>query len=63
MGDRAENLRDAVVALGNTGVQVVRTSSVYETEPVDYVDQAWFLNMTIEAETEFAALDLLDALR
>jgi 2-amino-4-hydroxy-6-hydroxymethyldihydropteridine diphosphokinase len=63
MGDRAKNLRAAIAALGKTGVQVVRTSSVYETEPVDYLDQAWFLNMAIEAETELGALELLHALR
>ena len=63
VGDRAKNLRDAIAALGSTGVSVVRVSSVYETEPVDYLDQRWFLNCAVEAETELAALDLLHALR
>jgi 2-amino-4-hydroxy-6-hydroxymethyldihydropteridine diphosphokinase len=63
VGDRAKNLRDATAALENAGVRVVRRSSVYETEPVDYLYQAWFLNMAIEAETELPALDLLRALR
>jgi 2-amino-4-hydroxy-6-hydroxymethyldihydropteridine diphosphokinase len=63
VGDRARNLRDAMAALGRAGVQVVRVSSLYETEPVDYLDQAWFLNMAIEAETELGALELLRALR
>jgi len=62
VGDRAKNLRDAIAALEKTGVQVVRGSSLYETEPVDYLDQAWFLNMAIEAETELGALELLHAL-
>jgi 2-amino-4-hydroxy-6-hydroxymethyldihydropteridine diphosphokinase len=63
MGDRAKNLRAAIAALGRAGVQVVRFSSLYETEPVDYLDQAWFLNMALEAETELGALELLHALR
>ena len=63
LGDRAKNLQGAIAALGNAGVQVVRISSLYETEPVDYLDQPWFLNCTVEAETELAALDLLRALR
>jgi len=63
MGDRAKNLRDAVAALGETGVEVTRVSSVYETEPVDYLDQAWFLNIAIEAQTELSALKLVHALR
>lgn len=63
VGDRARNLQDAIAALGKAGVHVVRSSSVYETEPVDYLDQAWFLNMTVAAETDLAALDLLRTLR
>jgi 2-amino-4-hydroxy-6-hydroxymethyldihydropteridine diphosphokinase len=63
VGERAKNLRDAVAALGSAGIQVVRVSSVYETEPVDYSDQAWFLNMALEVETESGALELLRTLR
>jgi len=63
VGDRAKNLRDAIAALGSAGVRVVRVSSTYETEPVDYLDQPWFLNCALEAETETGALDLLHALR
>ena len=63
VGDRARNLRDAIRALETTGVHIVCVSSLYETEPVDYLDQAWFLNMAIEAETELGALELLRALR
>jgi 2-amino-4-hydroxy-6-hydroxymethyldihydropteridine diphosphokinase len=63
VGNRAKNLRDAIAALGKAGVQVVRVSSVYETQPVDYLDQDWFLNMAVEAETELAELNLLQALR
>jgi 2-amino-4-hydroxy-6-hydroxymethyldihydropteridine diphosphokinase len=63
VGDRPENLRGAIVALAKAGVEVLRVSSVYETQPVDYLDQAWFLNMALEAETELGALELLHALR
>jgi 2-amino-4-hydroxy-6-hydroxymethyldihydropteridine diphosphokinase len=63
VGDRAKNLSDAIAALEDTDVQVVRISCAYETEPVDYLDQPWFLNIAVKAETELAALDLLHALR
>lgn len=63
MGDRAKNLQDAIAALGKAGLDVIRVSSMYETEPVDYLEQAWFLNCAVEAETELAAADLLRALR
>ncbi|HXN53107.1 MAG TPA: 2-amino-4-hydroxy-6-hydroxymethyldihydropteridine diphosphokinase [Candidatus Acidoferrum sp.] len=63
LGDRAKNLQDAIAALAKAGAQVVRVSSMYETEPVDYLDQPWFLNCAVEAETELGPLELLQALR
>jgi 2-amino-4-hydroxy-6-hydroxymethyldihydropteridine diphosphokinase len=63
VGDRVKNLCDAIAALRSAGVQVVRISSLYETEPVDYLEQPWFLNCVGEAETELPALDLLHTLR
>jgi 2-amino-4-hydroxy-6-hydroxymethyldihydropteridine diphosphokinase len=63
VGDRARNLCDAIAALRSAGVQVMRISSQYEAEPVDYLDQPWFLNCAVEGETELAAPELLRAVR
>jgi 2-amino-4-hydroxy-6-hydroxymethyldihydropteridine diphosphokinase len=63
VGDRDENLKAAIAALPAAGVQVRRVSSFYETEPVDYLDQAWFLNCVVQAETELPPLELLRRLR
>src|SRR5260370_33696278 len=63
VGDREENLRAAIAALGDARVRVTRVSSFYETEPVGFLEQAWFLNCAVEGETEVAALELLQALR
>jgi 2-amino-4-hydroxy-6-hydroxymethyldihydropteridine diphosphokinase len=41
IGDRAANLRAAIAALPAAGVRVVQVSSIYETQPVDFLDQAW----------------------
>jgi 2-amino-4-hydroxy-6-hydroxymethyldihydropteridine diphosphokinase len=59
LGDREANLRAAIHALPAAGVKVARVSPVYETEPVDYTAQAWFLNLVVEAETELFPLQLL----
>jgi len=48
MGDRAGNLLLAVRGMMNTGLHVARLSSVYETQPVDVIDQPPFLNMVAE---------------
>ena len=63
MGDREKNLRDAIAELPGAGARVKRVSSLYETEPVDFTEQPWFLNCVVEAETELPALDLLRSLR
>src|SRR5258706_2649278 len=63
VGERKENLRAAIRALRDAGVRVTRVSSFYETEPVDFLEQAWFLNCAVEGETEVPALELLRALR
>ena len=63
IGDRADNLNAAIAALAGAGVRVRRVSSFYETEPVDYLEQAWFLNCVLEGETKFQPGELLRALR
>lgn len=63
LGDKAENLRAAISALRDVGVRVEKVSSFYETEPVDYLEQDWFLNCAIEGQTEISAEELLRALR
>jgi 2-amino-4-hydroxy-6-hydroxymethyldihydropteridine diphosphokinase len=63
IGNRRENLSAAIAALAGAGVHVRRVSKMYETEPVDYLQQAWFLNCVVEAETNVAAVELLRRLR
>ena len=59
VGDREGNLRKAVERLASLDVRVLRSSRIYETEPVDYKDQAWFLNQVVEAETALFPMQLL----
>jgi 2-amino-4-hydroxy-6-hydroxymethyldihydropteridine diphosphokinase len=63
VGEREANMRAAIAALGAAGVRVTRVSSFYETEPVDFLEQAWFLNCAVEGETDVPPLELLRALR
>jgi 2-amino-4-hydroxy-6-hydroxymethyldihydropteridine diphosphokinase len=50
VGDRENHLRDAIQRLETTG-RIVSVSSFYETEPVEFPDQAWFLNCVLALET------------
>lgn len=51
VGDREENLRVAIAKARQLG-EVVAVSSFYETEPVDFTAQPWFLNCAIAVRTE-----------
>jgi 2-amino-4-hydroxy-6-hydroxymethyldihydropteridine diphosphokinase len=62
VGDRRGHLQGAVEALPRRGVDVVASSSVYETEPVGEVtDQPDFLNACLCVETGLQPEQLLDA--
>jgi 2-amino-4-hydroxy-6-hydroxymethyldihydropteridine diphosphokinase len=63
IGDRAANLHAAIAALPEAGFRVQKVSSLYETEPVDYLKQDWFLNCVVEGESELPAGALLTKLR
>jgi 2-amino-4-hydroxy-6-hydroxymethyldihydropteridine diphosphokinase len=61
LGDREAALRFAIEALERAGdVRVLRSSSVYETDPVGGPEQPPYLNAVIEVETELAPHALLD---
>ncbi len=62
VGERRTNLESAVAALGEHGVEVRASSSVYETEPVGLVlDQPDFLNACLRVATGLDPEELLDA--
>jgi 2-amino-4-hydroxy-6-hydroxymethyldihydropteridine diphosphokinase len=48
LGDRAGYLLLALRGMLDAGLDVIRLSSIYETEPVDYENQPAFLNMVAE---------------
>jgi 2-amino-4-hydroxy-6-hydroxymethyldihydropteridine diphosphokinase len=54
IGDREANLRAALDRL-----QPTRVSPIYETEPVDYTNQSWFLNLAAEIQTDLFPRQLL----
>jgi 2-amino-4-hydroxy-6-hydroxymethyldihydropteridine diphosphokinase len=61
VGDRARQLRDAIARLRNAG-RIVSISSLYETEPVEFANQAWFLNCAVALNTTQTPEQLMAAL-
>jgi 2-amino-4-hydroxy-6-hydroxymethyldihydropteridine diphosphokinase len=51
IGDREANLRSAIEKLRGLG-EIVAVSALYETEPVEFTAQPWFLNGAIALRTD-----------
>ncbi len=62
VGDRSANLRDALARLAQLG-DVTQVSSFYETEPVDFAAQPWFLNCAVALSTDKMPRQFLAALQ
>jgi 2-amino-4-hydroxy-6-hydroxymethyldihydropteridine diphosphokinase len=63
LGDRQANLRHAVELLEAAGVRIVKRSSFYQTVAQDLRNQAWFLNLVLQVETNLFPLQLLHSLQ
>jgi 2-amino-4-hydroxy-6-hydroxymethyldihydropteridine diphosphokinase len=59
VGDRLSYLASARAALRERNT-IERVSSVYETEPVDVVNQPWFLNQVVMVQTSLTPFELLE---
>jgi len=61
IGNRERSLREAIQRLGSVG-QVHSISSFYETQPVGFTDQPWFLNCAVALETSASPTQLMQQL-
>ncbi len=62
LGDRKNNLQNAVEKIGEHIGKVVQCSSVYETEPWGFETKDQFLNMVVEVETKLKPSGVLGRL-
>ena len=58
VGDRVANLNSAIERLRTLG-EIEKVSAFYETEPVEFVNQPWFLNCVVMLDTEKMPKQLL----
>jgi 2-amino-4-hydroxy-6-hydroxymethyldihydropteridine diphosphokinase len=61
VGDREAQLQGALAKLATVG-RVVATSSLYETEPVEFTQQPWFLNCALALESDKTPQQLMAAI-
>jgi len=62
LGDRKQNLENAIAYIENEAGQVFAKSSVYETEAWGKTDQPGFLNQAIAVKSTLPPLELLKTL-
>ncbi len=60
IGDRRGQIAGGITELERSGVSVKVRSSVYETEPVGFEDQPWYLNQVIRGTTRLDPHGLLE---
>ncbi|PIU64744.1 MAG: 2-amino-4-hydroxy-6-hydroxymethyldihydropteridine diphosphokinase [Armatimonadetes bacterium CG07_land_8_20_14_0_80_40_9] len=64
LGKREENIKRALDLLRrDEDIKIVKTSSLYETEPVGSKAQGWFLNQVIKIETNLLPQNLLKVIK
>jgi 2-amino-4-hydroxy-6-hydroxymethyldihydropteridine diphosphokinase len=59
LGDREQMLQSALDRLQAPDLSIKRISAVYETEPVGFKEQRFFLNLVVEAETDLFPMMIL----
>jgi 2-amino-4-hydroxy-6-hydroxymethyldihydropteridine diphosphokinase len=59
LGNRVAHIEKALERLAANGVKVGRVSSYYETQPLDFRPQSWFVNCVAEVESDLMPLQLL----
>lgn len=63
IGDRIDIIKKSLEIINNTpDIKVKKISSFYETEPMEYKNQDWFVNAVAEIDTELSPEELLDEL-
>lgn len=64
IGNKLENCKKGVDALIRSDSVTLKTQSpCYKTDPVDYLNQDWFINYVIKIETSIDPFELLNRLK
>ncbi len=64
LGDRKSTIRSAIQEIANNcDIDIIRISSLYETEPVGISSQPWFLNLSLLISTTLFPSNLLQLIK
>jgi 2-amino-4-hydroxy-6-hydroxymethyldihydropteridine diphosphokinase len=64
IGDKLSNCKKGVISLAERqNTKIKKWSRFYQTEPVDYKDQDWFINGVVKIETDIDAFQLIKEIK
>ncbi|MFV9646081.1 MAG: 2-amino-4-hydroxy-6-hydroxymethyldihydropteridine diphosphokinase [Desulfobacterales bacterium] len=64
IGNRLDNCKNSLTSLAESKTSIIKSRSpFYMTEPVDYINQDWFVNLVVKIETGLDPFRLLDKLK
>jgi len=63
LGNKLENCRQGLQSLTESGTCLTAQSHIYQTEPVDYTDQDWFINYAVKIETDLDPFQLMERIQ
>ena len=64
IGEKHLNCQNGISAIEDTGLSEIKdVSKFYRTEPVDYLEQDWFINAAVKIETRLDPFQLLNELQ
>lgn len=63
LNNRERNIEEALDLLEGQGLRKIQVSSLYETQPVEFQPQPWFLNLVVEVEAELEPESLLKLIK
>jgi 2-amino-4-hydroxy-6-hydroxymethyldihydropteridine diphosphokinase len=62
IGDKEKNITEAIQRIKELGI-ITKKSNIYESEPVGYKEQDYFLNMVLAIETKLSPTELIKELQ
>ena len=63
LGNKLENCRQGIQSLTEHNVWIAAQSNLYQTEPVGYKDQGWFINFAVKIETDLDPFQLMQRIQ
>jgi len=63
VGNKFENIQNAIFFIKNNEIKIIKISSIYRSEPIGYKKQSDFYNVVVKISTQMNVIDLFKTLK